>query len=85
MSILFSHFLSKNNEIAPQEAEFTEVLSTIAVVPKMLYFYGKIPEKRVKSVAIVGTRKPTAYGAEIARKLAYECALRGAIVVSGLA
>lgn len=85
MSILFSHFLSKNNEIRPQEADFTEVLSSIAVVPKMLYFYGKLPEKRVKSVAIVGTRKPTEYGARIAKKLAYDVAKRGAVVVSGLA
>ena len=62
MSTLFSRFFEKNNEIVPQEAEFTEVLGTIAVVPKMLYFYGKIPEKRLKTVAIVGTRRPTEYG-----------------------
>ncbi len=85
MSILFSHFLSKNNEIAPQDSDFTEVLESIAVKPKMLYFYGKIPAKRLKTVAIVGTRKPTEYGANIARKLAYECAKRGAVVISGLA
>lgn len=96
MSILFSHFLLKNNEIVPQEADFTEVLTSIAVVPKMLYFYGKMPENRMinstsgelvrpRTVAIVGTRKPTEYGANIARKLAYECAKRGAVVVSGLA
>lgn len=85
MSTLFSHFLLKNNEIRPQETVFTEVLSSIAVVPKMLYFYGKMPEKRVKSVAIVGTRKPTEYGATIAKKLAYDVAKRGAVVISGLA
>lgn len=85
MSILFSQNLLKNNEIVPQEADFTEVLESIAVMPKMLYFYGKIPEKRVKTVAIVGTRKPTKYGSEIAYRLAYEAAKRGAIVVSGLA
>ena len=44
MSILFSQFLSKNNEIRPQEADFTEVLGNIALVPNMLYFYGKMPE-----------------------------------------
>lgn len=85
MSIIFSNFLQKINEFRPQEANFTEVLESIAVMPKMLYFYGKIPEKRVKTVAIVGTRKPTKYGSEIAYRLAYEVAKRGAIVVSGLA
>ena len=104
MSILFSQFLSKNNEIQPQEADFTEVLSTIALVPKKLYFYGKMPENRPKmgsegrlkttcqkakmrpkTLAVVGTRKPTKYGEEIAYKLAYAAAKRGAVVVSGLA
>lgn len=85
MSILFSQNNSKNNEIRPQEADFTEVLCHIAVVPKMLYFYGKMPEKRLKSVAIVGTRKPTTYGREIAYDLAYKAAKKGAVVVSGLA
>lgn len=85
MSTLFSTFLQKYNEISPQEADFTEVLTTIAVVPKTLYFYGKMPKKRVKTVAIVGSRKPTKYGRDIAYKLAYEAARRGAVVVSGLA
>ena len=85
MSTLFSRFFEKNNEIAPQEAEFTEVLGTIAVVPKMLYFYGKIPEKRVKTVAIVGTRRPTEYGRGVTYQLAYAAAQAGAVVVSGLA
>ncbi len=96
MSTLFSQKLLKNNVIRPQEADFTEVLESIALKPKRLYFCGKMPEKRLKlgkkrayerpkSLAIVGTRKPTKYGEEIAYKLAYEAAKRGAIVVSGLA
>lgn len=85
MSTLFSHFFEKNNKIAPQEAEYTEVLDTIALVPKMLYFYGKIPEKRVKTVAIVGTRRPTEYGREVAYQLGLAAAQAGAVVVSGLA
>ncbi len=85
MSILFSHFFQNHNEIRPQEADFTEVLSSIAVVPKMLYFYGKMPEKRVKSVAIVGTRKPSKYGEKVAYELAFAVAKRGAVVISGLA
>lgn len=85
MSILFSHFLSKNNEIRPQEVEFTEVFDSIVLKPKILYFYGNFPQKRVKSVAIVGARKPTEYGKSIAYQLAYECARKGAVVISGLA
>ncbi len=43
------------------------------------------PTERPKTLAIVGTRRPTAYGAEIARDLAYRAAKCGAVVVSGLA
>ena len=53
--------------------------------PKKLFIRGKLPAKRVKTVAIVGTRKPSAYGREIATKIASECAKNGIIVVSGLA
>ena len=93
MSTLFSHFFQKNNEIRPLEAEFTEVLESIALKPRTLYFYGKLPKnlnksgqnERPKTVAIVGSRKNTRYGEEVAYKLAYELAKNGVIVVSGLA
>lgn len=49
MSIPFSHFFQKINQISPLEANFTEVLSAIVLKPKMLYFYGKMPENVLKS------------------------------------
>ena len=85
MSTLFSHFFQKINQIAPLEANFTEVLGTIAVMPKMLYYYGKIPQKRTKTVAIVGSRHNTRYGEEVAYQLGYTLAKHGVIVISGLA
>ena len=89
MSTLFTHFFEKINQISPLEADFTEVLNTIALTPKMLYFRGKMPENvsknRPKTVAIVGSRHNTRYGEEVAYKLAYELGKRGVIVISGLA
>ena len=93
MSTLFSQFFNKINSISPLEHKFTEVLDSIALKPKILYFYGKIPEnvtengvlKRPKSVAIVGARRNTRYGEEVAYKMAFELARRGVVVVSGLA
>ena len=85
MSTLFSHFFEKINQIAPLEAKYTEVLGTIAVMPKMLYYYGKIPQKRTKTVAIVGSRHSTRYGEEVAYRLGYTLAKHGVIVISGLA
>ena len=75
----------KINKIRPQENKFTEVLGTIALKPEMLYYYGILPEKRVPTVGIVGSRRNTRYGEEVAYKLAYEVAKRGGIVISGLA
>ena len=93
MSTPFSHFCAKINKISPLENNFTGVLDAIAVKPKMLYFRGKMPKnmvsndltERPKCVAIVGTRHCTKYGEEIAYKMAFELARRGAVVISGLA
>ncbi len=49
MSTLFSHFFTKINQISPLEADFTEVLDSIVLKPKILYFYGKMPENMVKN------------------------------------
>lgn len=85
MSTTFSYFFEKINQISPLESKFTEVLEHIALMPKTLYYYGKLPKNRPKTVAIVGSRHNTRYGQEVAYKLAYELARRGVIVVSGLA
>lgn len=77
--------MRKINHIKPENNEFTEVLSHIALVPEMLHYYGNLPEKRLKTVAIVGSRHNTRYGEEVAYKLAYELAKKGVVIVSGLA
>lgn len=85
----------KINTIRPQEDNFLKVLEFIALKPELLYCIGKLPKnesvdgkkvsKRPKTVAIVGARKMTKYGQEIAYKIAFELARRGVVVVSGLA
>ncbi len=75
----------KINRIAPDEQKFLQILDDIAKKPKALYYTGTLPESRRLAVAIVGTRKPTAYGREVTIKLASELAKRGIVIVSGLA
>lgn len=53
--------------------------------PRILYYIGELPETRLPTVAIVGTRKPTAYGKEVAHQLAFELSQQGVVIVSGLA
>ncbi|MBR0431200.1 DNA-processing protein DprA [Candidatus Saccharibacteria bacterium] len=57
MSTLFSHFFTKINQISPLEHKFTEVLNTIALKPKTLYFYGKIPENMVQAADLENKEK----------------------------
>ena len=53
--------------------------------PAVLYVRGNLLEADLRSVAVVGTRQPTAYGREAARTLVEELARSGVTVVSGLA
>ena len=73
------------NTIVPDEHTYTSVLTSIDKPPKRLYYYGTLPESRRPTVAIVGSRKPTAYGREVTHRLAYDLANAGFIIVSGLA
>lgn len=75
----------KINRLSPDKHPYLQIISTIAKVPEKLYFVGEIPATRQPSVAVVGTRKPTAYGKEVAHQLAYDLASKGVVIVSGLA
>ncbi|MCB9819744.1 DNA-protecting protein DprA [Candidatus Nomurabacteria bacterium] len=75
----------KINEISPQSNKYLQILANIAPKPKKLYYCGTLPELRLPTVAIVGTRKPTSYGKEVTTKLAEGFARRGVVIVSGLA
>ena len=69
----------------PEKYEYTKILSNISDCPSELFYKGTLPNKRIKTVAIVGSRKPTAYGRNIANKIANRLAEVGIIVISGLA
>lgn len=75
----------KINKISPDRNRYINILTSVETPPKQIYYIGTLPAKRQPTVAIVGTRKPTTYGKEVATKLAYELAQRGVIIVSGLA
>lgn len=78
-------FFMEIKQIRPLESNFTEVLEKLVLNVKMLYYYGFLPDKRPKCVGIVGARKNTSYGYEVAYNAAYAAAKAGVVVVSGLA
>ena len=73
------------NRIHPDEHNFTQRLASIANPPKSLCFMGNLPDSGAPVVAIVGSRKPSAYGREVTEQLASNLATAGCIIVSGLA
>lgn len=72
-------------KLQPKNNDFTAILAEIPDSPKHIFYRGQLPTTRQKTVAIVGSRKPTAYGKEIAHILAFQLAQKGIVVVSGLA
>ena len=73
------------NRIRPDEHNFTQRLASIANPPKSLCFMGTLPDSGAPVVAIVGSRKPSAYGREVTEQLAGDLAKAGCTIVSGLA
>ena len=71
--------------IEPGDEEFPEVLSKIAPPVEQLWVLGKRLDQLGPPVAIVGARGPTAYGLEMAHKLAADLAALGICIVSGMA
>ncbi|MXY20784.1 MAG: DNA-protecting protein DprA [Dehalococcoidia bacterium] len=53
--------------------------------PPVLYVKGEILPEDERSLAVVGTRRPTAYGREVARQVTSDLSQNGLTIVSGLA
>lgn len=75
----------KINRATPSNQPFLRPLADISKAPEYIFFRGSLPEKRLPSVAIVGTRKPTGYGREVTYTLTADLARRGVLIISGLA
>lgn len=73
------------NKISPHESAYLQTICDIAQPPKNLYFIGELPKERRPTVAIIGSRKLTAYGKEVGHRLAYDLASQGIVIISGLA
>ena len=64
---------------------YPRLLREIGDPPLVLYVRGDVDVVSQHAVAIVGTRRPTAYGSSVAHRLACDLAQRQLVIVSGLA
>ncbi len=75
-SILFTY---------PGDARYPKLLAEIPDPPSVLYYIGTIDPDPELAIAVIGSRHPTKYGIEVAKRFGFELASAGALVVSGLA
>lgn len=69
-----------------QDAAYPSRLKNISDPPIVLYYKGRLPELDASPViAVVGTRKASAYGLTTAKRMGYQIGRCGGIVVSGMA
>jgi DNA processing protein len=67
------------------EPEYPQALLQIYDPPVLLYVRGDASILNSPSLAIVGTRRPTVYGTQMAERMGRDLAKRGLTIVSGLA
>ncbi len=67
------------------DPEYPAPLQQVGSAPPVLYVRGTLEPDDTRAVAIVGSRRATAYGESVASDLARELAQRGLTIVSGLA
>ena len=67
------------------EPEYPQRLREIYDPPPLLYVRGNVELLNRHLISIVGSRRPTPYGNQMAEKLAKDLADRGLVIVSGLA
>ena len=71
--------------VTPADEAYPEMLRTAPGRPLALYVKGDVAALSKPSVAIVGTRRVTPYGADQAAKFAHDLAANGWMILSGLA
>ncbi len=68
-----------------ESENYPERLKHIFLPPYMLYYYGKLPEEEMPSLAVIGARNCSVYGEEIASSFSGQLASAGIQIVSGMA
>ena len=71
--------------VAKFDSKYPEKLKDIDSAPFVLYYKGNLDVLNSVSVAIIGSRKMTTYGKEVAESFSRDLTLAGVTVVSGLA
>lgn len=70
--------------LTPESEHYPNPLRNIQTPPCVLYVKGNLPDfDRTLSIAVVGSREPTAAGETMAERISGDLAKRGVVIVSG--
>ena len=76
---------SMSRALSPADARYPSRLAEVPDAPATLHVHGALVDADALAVAVVGSRRATPYGLEVAETLAADLAARGVTIVSGLA
>lgn len=77
--------MAEIKEVKITDKDYPESIKTLSDAPKILYYSGILPTKDEICVAVVGTRRPSSYGEQVAYQITGELVNSGITIVSGLA
>jgi len=72
-------------QVTIDDENYPKPLQEIKDAPKILYYIGSLPKPDEKNFAVVGTRRFSPYGKQVALEIAGDLAEAGLTIVSGLA
>ncbi len=86
LDALYEQFLDTGAKIVTEEDDdYPHLLRYINDAPYMLYYKGTLPKESDLAIGIIGARRATAYGKEVAEFFGRELAQAGFWSISGLA
>jgi DNA processing protein len=68
-----------------QDKSYPTLLKEISNPPIVLYYKGRLSVLGEKTIAIIGSRKPSSYGREVTERFSRQLVNRGFVIVSGMA
>ncbi len=72
-------------EITIDDEHYPKSLKKLSGAPKVLYYRGVLPKPEELCVAVVGTRRPSSYGEQVAFQITGQLADAGITIISGMA
>ncbi len=82
----YQRFLATGAKVVCRDdADYPNMLREIYDPPYLLYYMGELPPQNFLSIAVIGSRRCTNYGRQVAENLAAGMAMNGFWVIAGMA